>query len=179
MTVMWSSLRYSSIQLLGDLLFCISGLSGKMSTVSEEDENFGTEEAKHIIIEKLGYERRNVILSRLYIGRSDVALLVRQISLHVWKVIVTNTPRTLREILPQLFQLVLQALTSDVHDRRQVGARTLGDLVRKLGDRVLPEVIPILEGRLQSGSDDQRQGVCIGLSEIIKCTDPDSVSVYF
>lgn len=168
--------RYSSIQLLGDLLYCISGLSGKMSTVSEEDENFGTEEARRLLITKLGLERRNNVLAGLYMGRSDVALMVRQISLHVWKVVVTNTPRTLREILPQLLAIVLGSLTSDLHDHRQVAARTLGDLVRKLGHRVLPEVVPLLEERLQSEAQQERQGVCIGLSEIIKCTDVESVS---
>ena len=169
--------RYSSIQLLGDLLYCISGLSGKMSTVSEEDENFGTEEARRLLITKLGLERRNNVLAGLYMGRSDVALMVRQISLHVWKVVVTNTPRTLREILPQLLALVLGSLTSDLHDHRQVAARTLGDLVRKMGHRVLPEVVPLLEKRLQSDSQQERQGVCIGLSEIIKCSDMESVSL--
>jgi hypothetical protein len=171
-------IRYSSIQLLGDLLYCISGLSGKMSTVSKEDENFGTEHAKNRIIGKLGYERRNRVFAGLYMGRSDVALMVRQISLHVWKVVVVNTPRTLREILPQLLNLVLTSLVSEIHDRRQVAARTVGDLVRKLGDRVLPEVIPIMQERLVTGSDDEREGVCIGLAEIVKCTDSDSVEEY-
>ena len=148
-----------------------------MSTVSEEDENFGTEEARKLLITKLGLERRNNVLAGLYMGRSDVALMVRQISLHVWKVVVTNTPRTLREILPHLLALVLGSLTSELHDHRQVAARTLGDMVRKLGQRVLPEVVPLLEERLQSESQQERQGVCIGLSEIIKCSDIESVSL--
>ena len=148
-----------------------------MSTVSEEDENFGTEEARKLLITKLGLERRNNVLAGLYMGRSDVALMVRQISLHVWKVVVTNTPRTLREILPHLLALVLGSLTSELHDHRQVAARTLGDMVRKLGQRVLPEVVPLLEERLQSESQQERQGVCIGLSEIIKCSDVESVSL--
>lgn len=59
----------SSIQLLGDLLYKVSGLSGKMSTVSEEDDNFGTEEARLAIIRSLGEERRNRVLAGLYMGR--------------------------------------------------------------------------------------------------------------
>jgi len=62
-------IRCSSVQLLGDLLYKISGLSGKMSTESEEDDNFGTEEARQAILRNLGMERRNRVLSGLYMGR--------------------------------------------------------------------------------------------------------------
>jgi HEAT repeat protein len=172
-------IRYSSVQLLGDLLYRISGVTGKMSTeTASEDDNFGTEQSHHAIIKSLGAERRNRVLAGLYMGRSDVALMVRQAALHVWKVVVTNTPRTLREILPTLFGLLLGCLASDSYDKRQVAARTLGDLVRKLGERVLPEIIPILERGLQSDQADQRQGVCIGLSEIMASTSKEMVLTF-
>ncbi|CAH0556041.1 unnamed protein product [Brassicogethes aeneus] len=172
-------IRYSSVQLLGDLLYRISGVTGKMSTeTASEDDNFGTEQSHQAIIRSLGAERRNRVLAGLYMGRSDVALMVRQAALHVWKVVVTNTPRTLREILPTLFGLLLGCLASESYDKRQVAARTLGDLVRKLGERVLPEIIPILERGLQSDRADQRQGVCIGLSEIMTSTSRDMVLTF-
>ncbi|KAL1494916.1 hypothetical protein ABEB36_010427 [Hypothenemus hampei] len=172
-------IRFSSVQLLGDLLYRISGVTGKMSTeTASEDDNFGTEQSHMAIIRALGAERRNRVLAGLYMGRSDVALMVRQAALHVWKVVVTNTPRTLREILPTLFSLLLGCLASDSYDKRQVAARTLGDLVRKLGERVLPEIIPILERGLQSDRSDQRQGVCIGLSEIMASTSKDMVLTF-
>jgi len=126
----------------------------------------------------LGTERRNRVLAGLYMGRSDVALMVRQSALHVWKVIVTNTPRTLREILPTLFNLLLSCLASPNYDKRQVAARTLGDLVRKLGERVLPEIIPILEKGLESEDRDKRQGVCVGLSEIMTSTSREMVLTF-
>lgn len=110
--------------------------------------------------------------------RLDVALIVRQTSLHVWKVVVTNTARTLREILPTLVQLLLGCLASQSPDKKKVAARTLGDLVRKLGERVLPEVIPMLEKGTGSQSTQERQGVCIGLSEIIQQTSRDQVLLY-
>lgn len=172
-------IRFSSVQLLGDLLYRISGVSGKMTTeTASEDDNFGTEQSHSAIIRFLGAERRNRVLAGLYMGRSDVALMVRQAALHVWKVVVTNTPRTLREILPTLFSLLLGCLASTSHDKRQVAGRTLGDLVRKLGERVLPEIIPILERGLNSDQADQRQGVCIGLSEIMESTSKEMVFTF-
>ena len=172
-------IRYSSVQLLGDLLYKISGVSGKMTTASaSDDDNFGTEQGQKIITKLLGAERRNRVLAGLYMGRSDVALMVRQSALHVWKVIVTNTPKTLREILPTLFNLLLGCLASSNYDKRQVAARTLGDIVRKLGERVLPEIIPILEKGLDSEDKDKRQGVCVGLSEIMVSTSRDMVLTF-
>ncbi|XP_062579849.1 stalled ribosome sensor GCN1-like, partial [Saccostrea cucullata] len=172
-------IRFSSVQLLGDLLYKISGVSGKMSTeTAHDDDNFGTENSQKVILRALGRERRDRVLAGLYMGRSDTALLVRQSALHVWKIIVAHTPMTLKEILPTLFSLLLGCLASTSHDKRQVAARTLGDLVKKLGERVLPEIIPILEKGLDSDRADQRQGVCIGLSEIMKATSREHVSVY-
>ena len=50
--------------------------------------------------------------------------------------------------------------------------------MKKLGERVLPEIIPILEKGLDSQEADQRQGVCIGLSEIMSSTSRDHVRNY-
>jgi hypothetical protein len=58
-----------------------------MSTeTAGDDDNFGTEQSHNVIIKVLGHERRNRVLAGLYMGRSDVALMVRQAALHVWKV---------------------------------------------------------------------------------------------
>ncbi len=45
-------------------------------------------------------------------ARSDVAYTVRSAALHVWKTIVSNTPRTLAEILPALMKSIISALAS-------------------------------------------------------------------
>lgn len=172
-------IRYSSVQLLGDLLYKVSGVSGKMSTeTAGDDDNFGTEKSFKQILVAFGEERRNRVLSGLYMCRLDVSLSVRQASLHVWKIIVSNTPRTLKEIIPTLFTLLLSCLASKSYDQQQMAARTLGDLVKKLGQRILPQIIPILEKKLESDQADQRQGVCIGLSEIMASTNREMVEAF-
>lgn len=55
-------LRFSSVQLLGDLLYRISGVTGKMSTeTANEDDNFGTEHSHKVC-------RPSSVLSALCVG---------------------------------------------------------------------------------------------------------------
>ena len=172
-------IRFSSVQLLGDLLFKLLGVTGKMSTETEgDDDTFGTEKTSGKLTDLLTVERRDRVLGGLYMGRNDVSLPVRQASLHVWKIVVSNTPRTLREILPTLFSLLLGNLACECEEKKQIAARTLGDLAKKLGDRVLPEIIPVLEAGLKSPDTDHRQGVCIGLGEVMASTSRDQVQHY-
>jgi len=171
-------IRQCSVQLVGDLLYKITGVTGKAQVDGTEDDALGTEEGVKAVGEVLGGERREIVLSTLYILRSDVNLLVRQSSIHVWKTIVSNTPRTVREILPAMMKTIIDCLASSDYDKRQAGGRTLGDLVRKLGDRVLPEIIPVLEEGLKSERPDTRQGVCVGLSEIMTAAGRNQVNQF-
>lgn len=42
-------IRHSSVQLLGDLLYKISGVTGKMTTEGQEDDNFGTSQSNQVM----------------------------------------------------------------------------------------------------------------------------------
>jgi len=100
-------IRQSSVQLIGDLLFRISGISGKISEEEDgEDEAEeaapGMDAAKKALIDGLGKERRDRVLAAIYIVRQDAVGGVRQAAIGVWKALVPNTPRTVREILPVL-----------------------------------------------------------------------------
>ncbi|KAL5712127.1 eIF-2-alpha kinase activator GCN1 [Ranunculus cassubicifolius] len=161
-------IRQSSVELLGDLLFKVAGTSGKaILEGGSDDEGASTEAQGRAIIEVLGREKRNEVLAALYMVRTDVSLSVRQAALHVWKTIVANTPKTLKEIMPVLMNTLISSLASSSGERRQVAGRALGELVRKLGERVLPLIIPILSQGLKDSSTSRRQGVCIGLSEVM------------
>lgn len=161
-------IRQSSVELLGDLLFKVAGTSGKaLLEGGSDDEGSSTEAHGRAIIEVLGKDKRNEVLAALYMVRTDVSLSVRQAALHVWKTIVANTPKTLKEIMPVLMNTLISSLASSSSERRQVAGRSLGELVRKLGERVLPLIIPILSKGLKDSSTSRRQGVCIGLSEVM------------
>ncbi|CAM9376956.1 unnamed protein product, partial [Choristocarpus tenellus] len=169
-------IRQSSIQLLGDLLYLIGDT--KEVAVDEdnmEDDSRGSTRAGEAIEEVLGLERRNSVLASLYLIRSDTSAVVRQSALQVWKTVVPNTPKALREILPHLITQIVSALASGHSDNRTVAGRALGDIVKKLGDQVLPEVVPFLRQGLETGDENMRQGVCLGLAEIMECASPRQV----
>ncbi|CAM9143400.1 unnamed protein product, partial [Chrysoparadoxa australica] len=162
-------IRKSSVQLLGDLL-CLLGDTKQvgLEEVQYEDNARGSHSAEAAIEQALGVERRNVVLASLYLNRSDTSAVVRQSTLQVWKTIVPQTPRALREILPILTDKVISFLACGNPDKRLVAGRTLGDIVVKLGDHVLPEIVPFLRKGLESGDEHMRQGVCLGLAEVFE-----------
>eukprot|EP00056_Hartaetosiga_gracilis_P013902 m.234320 g.234320 ORF g.234320 m.234320 type:complete len:2626 (-) comp13915_c0_seq1:2636-10513(-) len=172
-------MRHSSILLLGDVLYLLAGTSGNKSTHTKgEDDSFGTEASRSALIDGLGMDTRNRVLSAVYFSRQDETLQVRNAAMHVWKVIVSHTIRTLREILPSLIPLVLSSLSHEAEFRKNTAARTLGEFVRKLGERVLVDVIPMLEKGLQSEDAGLREGVCIGLVEILRNLSDDQAEMH-
>jgi hypothetical protein len=76
-------------------LFKITGITVRADVDDEGEENAEAgESSKRALIEVLGLERRDRILSALYLVRQDGVVVVRQASIHIWKALVNNTPRT-------------------------------------------------------------------------------------
>ncbi|KAL6771130.1 hypothetical protein ACKKBF_B34035 [Auxenochlorella protothecoides x Auxenochlorella symbiontica] len=184
-------IRQSSIELLGDLLFKVAGTSGRIQQdlQNEEDEGISVEAHGRAIAEALGNERRCQVLSLLYMARSDEAFGVRGAALHVWKTVVTNTPKTLGEILPALMAQVIRSLADPAEDSRAAAGRCLGELVRKMGERVLSQIVPILREGMNDPSPQTRQvrvtvgvadwtagGVCSGLRDVLENAARDQLA---
>ncbi|PWA03181.1 hypothetical protein BB558_000655 [Smittium angustum] len=202
-------IRKASVELLGDLIMRIVGRSGKLNdsdqkadlnkfdnemddvlgrnkdgdyfgNESEEEETITVENIKKSLGEALGETKRDHVIAALYIARNDVVASVRQSSIPVWKSLTSNTPRTVKECLEPLVELVLEGLSSTHEERRSSSAQTLGDMVRKLGQAVIQRVIPILESGLKNTNLEKssRQGIFIGLSEILSSTSSVHVEEY-
>ena len=176
-------IRLSSVQLTGDLLFRLTGISGKIDTEADEDEdaegqNTSGIDTKKILTDTLGKDRRDKVLASLYIARQDNVGVVRQAAIGVWKALVSNTPRTAREILPTLMSIIVRILAAPGIEQRETAARCLADTCRRLGESVLGEVIAILQKAMGSSDRRQREGVCLALSEIMANTPESSLEAH-
>lgn len=166
-------IRLSSVELVGDLLFNLTGITGKEDVDEMEEET--VREAGMSLREALGEEKRNKVLSALYICRNDTAAAVRSAAISVWKALVSS-PRTLKELVPTLTQLIIRRLGSANMEHRVIASNALGELIRKAGDGVLASLLPTLEEGLQTSTDtDARQGICLALKELISSASPEAL----
>ena len=168
-------IRLSSVELVGDLLFNLTGISAKAETDEAED---GAGEAGQSLLDALGEDKRNKVLSSLYICRCDTSGLVRSAAINVWKALVA-TPRTLKELIPTLTQLIISRLASPNLEQKVIAGNALGELIRKAGEGVLASLLPTLEEGLQTSTDtDAKQGICIALRELISSASSDGLEEY-
>ena len=167
-------IRLSSVELVGDLLFNLTGISGK----NEQDDDDYAVGPSVSLLEVLGEEKRNRILSSLYICRCDTSGLVRTEAVNVWKALVA-TPRTLKELIPTLTALLIRRLASTNMEQKVIAGNALGELIRKAGEGVLSSLLPTLEEGLQTSTDsDHKQGICMALREIISSASQDALEDY-
>ncbi|KAG7441044.1 ARM repeat-containing protein [Guyanagaster necrorhizus] len=163
-------IRQSSITLVGELLFKVSGISGKTSNLDEEDvaDASTAESSRRALVEVLGVERRDRLLATLYLVRQDGVAVVRQSSIQIWKALVNNTPRTVRDILPELISQTIVLISSDEFEQQETSGRTIAELCRKFGEKIVGEIMAILKVKVTSTDSRTREGVCLVLSEIME-----------
>ncbi|KAJ1984050.1 translational activator of GCN4 [Dimargaris verticillata] len=137
------------------------------------------EDCRKRILETLGPIRTSRVLASLYVVRSDPVALVRKTALAIWKALVSNTPRTVKDNLATIMDVITTNLTHTHEECRLTATRCLGELVRKLGEAILHKVIPILDQQLASTNTVAvRQGACLGLSEVIATTHKSTLEEF-
>ncbi|KAH7354038.1 translational activator GCN1 [Plectosphaerella cucumerina] len=168
-------IRLSSVELVGDLLFNLTGISGKAGEGEEDEQEEMAREAGASLREVLGEEKRNKVLSALYVCRCDTSSAVRAAAIGVWKALVSS-PRTLKELVPTLTQLIIRRLGSSNMEHKVIASNALGELIRKAGDGVLSTLLPTLETGLQTSTDiDAKQGICLALKELISSASEEAL----
>jgi hypothetical protein len=91
------------------------------------------------------------ILAILYLLRSDPVDFVQNMASTTWKNVVENTPKTLKSIFPNLLTVIFDSLSSNT-EKRVLGRDTLKDIVWKLGDGVIYEIVSKLEKNFSSAN---------------------------
>ncbi|KAL7422316.1 translational activator of GCN4 [Cryptotrichosporon argae] len=168
-------IRQSSISLTGELLYRVTGISGKVELEEDETAGRGADNARKALLEALGPERRDRVLATLYIVRQDAVSVVRQASIHIWKALVQNTPRTTREILPVLMRILVALLGSSHYDQQETASRTIGELCRKNGERIIGEIVPILRAAITSTDERTKEGACLAFSDVMEAASRDAI----
>lgn len=173
-------IRLSLLELTGDLLFQVTGISGKNELVDDLSEFSG--EVRNSLIAVLGAERRSRVLALLFVCRSDASGTVRNAAADIWKALVANTPRTVKEILPTLTDVIVRNLAARDSFVRDSAAQTLGDVARRVGANALAQLLPTLELLLaapEAAADPAtRQGICIAVAELIHSLSHDAVAAH-
>lgn len=120
-------------------MFKVSGITSKLE-IDDDAEGIEVpvaESSRKVLTEVLGAERRDRILSALYLARQDAVNIVRQSSIQIWKALVHNTPKTgmlfqfyqascgcnvrvVREILPELVTQLMSLLSSEEAEQQEV-----------------------------------------------------------
>jgi hypothetical protein len=98
-------LQQSSVSLTGELLFKISGISGKAEIEVEDGaETSAGDSSRKALLEALGPEKRDKVLSALYVIRQDAVGAVRTASVHIWKALVQSESPQLLAFADRLAQ---------------------------------------------------------------------------
>jgi HEAT repeat protein len=171
-------IRVAALSLLGDLLGTIGGTSVLKGGGDTQDDIRRAERAQAQIALALGPETRRRVLSGLYLARNDGVHAVRMSAIQVWKTVVSVTARTLRDILPVLVAKIIKDLASGHKEKTDIAGRCLGEVVGKLGESVLAQIIPLLRNSLYDGDEDTKRGVCVGLTDVLKSSTKEQILRY-
>eukprot|EP00892_Ulva_mutabilis_P008725 jgi/Ulvmu1/6224/UM028_0082.1 len=172
-------IRECAVKLLGELLYKIAGTSGKVKLDGGSDEEGAATESYAVaLMETLGMDTRNGVLAQLYLVRNDGSPPVRHAAVHVWKSVVVNTPRTLRQILPRLMDICVTAIGGTGEEARVTASRCLGELVRKMSHQVLGVVVPTLVTTMGSPDASIRAGVCLALKEVLDALPREELAMH-
>ena len=172
-------IRDNCTRLLGDLLHRLAGAKSVISFNDDEGEDLvANADTRSLIEGVIGKDKLDRILASLYVARYDATHLVKDTAWRVWKSIIANTPRVLREMLPSLMDQIVESLATSNAERQAAAGRALGELVSKMAEIVLPVIVPYITKSLESPDAHARQGVAMGLAELLRSASKSLLSVY-
>eukprot|EP01064_Diplonema_japonicum_P002470 TRINITY_DN11573_c4_g1_i1.p1 TRINITY_DN11573_c4_g1~~TRINITY_DN11573_c4_g1_i1.p1 ORF type:complete len:2807 (+),score=861.87 TRINITY_DN11573_c4_g1_i1:84-8423(+) len=110
------------------------------------------------------------LMANVYMLTVDLTMDVVRQAKQVWKAVVDNTPAMLRRIMEFLTPKLVEYISEDCPEHREIAGRCVGDLVSRLGDGFLPFILPVLtEGLNASNPVQNRLGSTLGFKEVVRC----------
>jgi hypothetical protein len=166
--------RFGTVHLLGDLLRHLSGASG--IGYARDEDSLAIVKTQAPLVTRLGEECTRRLFSLLFVLRTDLNGPVKEVAARIWKDLVHNTVVLLSGILPDLLDCILAYLGSPVSELSSMARASLEDVVRRLGTRVVPELLLILETRLKDPDQLKREGLCLGLACLLTFTSREQAA---
>ena len=164
--------RNGSLELLGEVLDILaSGRNNDTGAFKLESEDISYVWDMRVrmtnITAGLGGKLKSKAIAALYIARTDISNVCRQSALKVWKSLTANTTELAMENMSEIVYEMTSQIGSDSEDIQFIVARALNDTIGKLGDHVLPLVLPEMTEGLSPDNDEKtREGLCMGLAEV-------------
>ncbi|KAJ9469372.1 eIF-2-alpha kinase activator GCN1 [Diplonema papillatum] len=119
------------------------------------------------------------LMATVYMLTVDIAMVVSREAKQVWKALVDNTPAMLRKIMDVLTPRLVEYISTDNPEHREVAGRCVGDLVQRLGDGFLPSILPVLANGLNAeNSESQRLGATLALKEVVRSVSKQQYTTY-
>lgn len=166
-------IRFSSLKLLCEILFRLVGQS-------EAGEMGQSDRCYVLLCKQLGSSQVDRVLMELFVLCNDEVAQVAQLSVHIWRVVITNPAILLNQILPSFLDCLLNKLVECKDEYvRFMMARSLGDLARRVGPVSFQRVLTVIFDQVSASDEFGRKGICAALKEIFASSSRDSLVGYF
>ena len=184
--------RMGACHVMGTYLCQLGGATGQVYIPSSEGDEatdtpveegkdgakLTTKDQHEQMTQRIGRQRRDRVLSLIYLMQSEANRLISHTAWRVWKAVVIHSPATLSSIFPTLISRIIESLASHDSEEQAAAGEALGGIVKKMGAAVLRDIVPLLRSRLTSDDEATRRGVCLGLSEVMKSTAKKRIGEY-
>ncbi|KAK0211619.1 hypothetical protein IW262DRAFT_1467620 [Armillaria fumosa] len=135
------------------------------------DASTVAESSRCALVEVLGIEKRDRLLTVLYLVQQDGVAVVHQSSIQIWKALVNNTPRTAvcsPRKFPELINQIIVLISSDEFEQQETSGHRIAELCHNFGEKTVSEILAVLKGKVTSTDSRTKKGVCLVLSEIME-----------
>ncbi|KAK0214177.1 hypothetical protein IW262DRAFT_1466719 [Armillaria fumosa] len=111
------------------------------------DASTVAESSRRALVEVLGIEKCDRLLTALYLVQQDGVAVVHQSSIQIWKALVNNTPRTVQEKIPELINQIIVLISSDEFEQQETSGHRIAELCRNFGEKIVGEILTVLKGK--------------------------------